>query len=209
MKKNCRIKAAISFTTDGARWRQDLMCYDAFSFLFRPITMLRVASIFLLLTALISCSPKQSGTAQDAASAGASTGFTTEEKSVTSDGLAWLAENAKQEGIVVTDSGLQYMVIDSGDGATPGSTDTVLTHYHGTFIGGEVFDSSVDRGKPLEFQVNRVISGWSEALQLMQEGDKWKLFVPPKLGYGDRGTGAIPGNTVLIFEVTLLKVGKG
>lgn len=185
------------------------MCYDAFSFLFRPITMLRIASIFLLLTALISCSPKQSGTAQDAAAAGAPIGFTTEEKSVSGDGPDWLTENAKREGIVVTDSGLQYMVIESGDGATPGPTDTVLTHYHGTFTDGRVFDSSVDRGKPLEFQVNRVISGWTEALQLMQEGDKWKLFVPAKLGYGDRGTGAIPGNTVLIFEITLLEVKKG
>ena len=121
-------------------------------------------------------------------------------------GQEFLAKNATAEGVIVTATGLQYKVINSGSGATPGPTDTVRTHYHGTFIDGRVFDSSVDRGAPLEFPVNGVISGWTEALQLMQEGDKWQLFVPPELAYGQRGVGPIPGNTTLIFEVELIKV---
>ena len=108
--------------------------------------------------------------------------------------------------IITTDSGLQYEVLVEGDGATPGPTDTVSAHYHGTFEDGRVFDSSVDRGEPIDLPVNGVIQGWQEALQMMKEGDKWRLTVPPQLGYGEAGVGPIPGNSTLIFEVELIKV---
>ena len=121
-------------------------------------------------------------------------------------GRAFLAENAEREGVVTTASGLQYEVLVSGDGATPGPTDTVTTHYHGTFVDGRVFDSSVDKGVPASFPVNRVIKGWTEALQMMKVGDKWKLVCPPDLAYGERGRGGIPPNSTLIFEVELLDV---
>ena len=108
--------------------------------------------------------------------------------------------------MITTDSGLQYEVLVEGAGATPGPTDTVSAHYHGTFEAGRVFDSSVDRGEPIDLPVNGVIPGWQEALQIMKEGDKWRLVVPPELGYGAAGVGPIPGNTTLIFEVELIKV---
>ena len=107
--------------------------------------------------------------------------------------------------VITTASGLQYEVLASGDGRTPGPTDTVSAHYHGTFTDGRVFDSSVERGEPLDLPVNGVIQGWQEALQMMKEGDKWRLTVPPELGYGANGVGPIPGNTTLIFEVELIK----
>ena len=108
--------------------------------------------------------------------------------------------------MITTDSGLQYEVLVEGAGATPGPTDTVSAHYHGTFEDGRVFDSSVDRGEPIDLPVNGVIPGWQEALQIMKEGEKWRLVVPPELGYGAAGVGPIPGNTTLIFEVELTKV---
>ena len=107
---------------------------------------------------------------------------------------------------ITTASGLQYEILESGDGATPGPTDTVSAHYHGTCLDGRVFDSSVDRGEPLDLPVNGVIAGWTEALLMMKEGDKWKLTVPPELGYGENGVGPIPGNTTLVFEVELIAV---
>lgn len=121
-------------------------------------------------------------------------------------GLAFLAENGKRANIVTTASGLQYEVMASGTGATPSATDLVTTHYHGTFIDGRVFDSSVQRGQPAEFPVNGVIRGWTEALQLMQVGDKWKLYVPSDLAYGRQGVGDIGPDETLIFEVELLDV---
>lgn len=122
-------------------------------------------------------------------------------------GTAYLAENAKKDGVKVLPSGLQYKVINSGDGKTPTATDTVKTHYHGTLIDGTVFDSSVERGEPVSFPVNGVIPGWTEALLLMKEGDKWQLVVPSDLAYGDRGAGGRIGpNSTLIFEVELLSV---
>jgi FKBP-type peptidyl-prolyl cis-trans isomerase FklB len=108
--------------------------------------------------------------------------------------------------VTTTDSGLQYEILASGSGATPGSTDTVRAHYHGTFEDGRVFDSSVERGEPIDLPVNGVIAGWTEALQMMKEGDKWRLIVPPELGYGANGVGPIPGDTTLVFEVELLAV---
>ena len=108
--------------------------------------------------------------------------------------------------VTTTDSGLQYEILASGSGTTPGPTDTVSAHYHGTFEDGRVFDSSVDRGEPIDLPVNGVIAGWTESLQMMKEGDKWRLIVPPELGYGANGVGPIPGNTTLVFEVELLVV---
>ena len=119
---------------------------------------------------------------------------------------AFLAENALQEGISITDSGLQYRVITEGDGgAMPTLSDTVRVHYTGTLIDGTVFDSSVERGEPVEFGVTQVIPGWTEALQLMSEGSKWEIFLHPDLGYGPSGAGGLIGpNEVLVFEVELL-----
>lgn len=124
-------------------------------------------------------------------------------------GEAFLAENAKREGVTVTDSGLQYEVISSGSGEKPAASDTVRVHYHGTLTDGSVFDSSVERGQPAEFPVGGVIRGWVEALQLMSVGDKWKLTIPADLAYGARSPSPrIPANSVLVFEVELLEIVK-
>jgi FKBP-type peptidyl-prolyl cis-trans isomerase len=125
------------------------------------------------------------------------------------DGEAFLAENAKKEGVVTLPSGLQYQIITAGNGPKPAAEDEIKCHYHGTTIDGKVFDSSVDRGEPVTFPVNRVIPGWTEALQLMPVGSKWKLFIPAALAYGERGAGAdIKPNSTLIFEVELLEIVK-
>lgn len=122
-------------------------------------------------------------------------------------GAAFLAENSEKEGVVTLESGLQYEVITEGDGEKPTKSATVRTHYHGTLISGEIFDSSVQRGQPAEFPVGGVIAGWTEALQLMAVGSKWRLFVPSDLAYGERGAGGQIGpNTTLIFEVELLAI---
>ena len=119
----------------------------------------------------------------------------------------FLAENGKKEGVKTLPSGLQYKVLAEGSGKTPKATDTVTVHYRGTFINGMEFDSSIGRGQPATFQVNGVIPGWTEALQLMKEGDKWQLFVPPELAYGERGAPPrIAPNSILIFEVELISV---
>ncbi|MCB0618286.1 MAG: FKBP-type peptidyl-prolyl cis-trans isomerase [Saprospiraceae bacterium] len=119
----------------------------------------------------------------------------------------FLEENAKREGVTTLPSGLQYEVLKKGEGESPSATDKVTVHYHGTLIDGTVFDSSVERGEPATFPVNGVIKGWVEALQLMQVGDKWKLFIPSELAYGSRGAGQVigPGAT-LVFEVELLSI---
>jgi FKBP-type peptidyl-prolyl cis-trans isomerase FklB len=120
-------------------------------------------------------------------------------------GETFLAENAKKEGIVSLPSGLQYEVITMGDGAKPLAHQTVTCHYHGTVITGEVFDSSVQRGQPASFPLNAVIKGWTEALQLMPTGSKWRLFLPPNLAYGERELSRVIGpNSTLIFEVELI-----
>lgn len=123
------------------------------------------------------------------------------------EGSNYLAENGAKEGVITTESGLQYEVINSGNGPKPQASDKVTVHYHGTLIDGTVFDSSVDRGEPAQFGVTQVIPGWVEALQLMSVGDKWKLTIPSNLAYGDRGAGGIigPGAT-LIFEVELISI---
>ncbi|MDF1832163.1 MAG: FKBP-type peptidyl-prolyl cis-trans isomerase [Porticoccaceae bacterium] len=126
---------------------------------------------------------------------------------LSAEGVKFLAENAKRDGITVTESGLQYEVLNEGKGATPSSTAKVRTHYHGTLIDGTVFDSSYDRGEPAEFPVNGVIAGWTEALQLMQEGAKWRLYVPSALAYGEKGAGgAIGPHATLVFDVELLAI---
>jgi FKBP-type peptidyl-prolyl cis-trans isomerase len=122
------------------------------------------------------------------------------------DGSAFLEKNKSAEGVKVTKSGLQYQVITEGTGKIPSKSDTVKAHYSGTLINGEKFDSSYDRGQPAEFPVQGVIAGWSEALQMMKVGSKWKLFVPPDLGYGASGRPGIPPNSVLVFEVELVGI---
>lgn len=121
-------------------------------------------------------------------------------------GEAFLLENKTKEGVITLPSGLQYKILRTGVGRKPAETDTVEVHYRGTLINGKEFDSSFKRGMPATFQVNKVIRGWTEALQLMSEGSKWQLFIPPELGYGERGSGSIPSNSVLLFEVELLAV---
>lgn len=125
-----------------------------------------------------------------------------------SAGELFLAENAKKEGVVVTESGLQYEVIKKGTGATPKDGDNVKVHYHGTLIDGTVFDSSVNRNEPIVLNVNGVIPGWTEALKLMQVGAKYKLFIPYQLAYGQADQGAIKPYSALIFEVELLSIEK-
>lgn len=121
-------------------------------------------------------------------------------------GIAFLAENAKKPGVVTTASGLQYLVITEGTGASPTSSDTVTVHYQGTTLDGKEFDSSYKRGAPASFPLNRVIAGWTEGLQLMKEGGKSRLFIPSNLAYGERGAGRDIGpNAALIFEVELIK----
>lgn len=122
------------------------------------------------------------------------------------EGKDFLEENSKKEGVNTLPSGLQYKIINKGSGKTPKANDTVTVHYRGTLINGTEFDSSYKRGKPATFRVNRVIKGWQEALQLMKEGAKWRLFIPPELAYGNRKVGKIPPNSVLIFDVELLSV---
>ena len=130
-----------------------------------------------------------------------------EAKVKSAEGEAYLAENAKRDEVTVTESGLQYEVLATGEGEKPTAASTVRTHYHGTFINGDVFDSSVDRGQPAEFPVGGVIAGWTEALQLMTEGSKWRLYVPYNLAYGERGSqGAIPPYATLVFDVELLAI---
>lgn len=125
------------------------------------------------------------------------------------NGEAFLTENAKREGIKVTESGLQYEVLESGKGDSPKASDNVEVHYTGKLIDGTVFDSSVERGVPASFGVTQVIPGWVEALQLMHEGDKWRLYIPSGLAYGPNGAGGVIGpNMTLIFDVELLRVIK-
>lgn len=135
-----------------------------------------------------------------------------QDKNVANQGSAndvnqqFLAENAKKPGVVTTASGLQYQVLTQGSGAKPKATDEVKVDYEGKLIDGTVFDSSLERGEPLAFALNQVIPGWTEGLQLMQEGAKYRLFIPAKLGYGSQDMGKIPPNSTLIFDVTLIKV---
>lgn len=118
----------------------------------------------------------------------------------------YLDENAKKPGVITTESGLQYEVLNEGTGRKPTKADKVRVHYHGTLVNGDVFDSSVARNDPAEFGVTQVIKGWVEGLQLMNEGSKYKFTIPAHLAYGDQAVGSIPPRSVLVFEVELLKV---
>jgi FKBP-type peptidyl-prolyl cis-trans isomerase FklB len=123
------------------------------------------------------------------------------------EGAAFLAENAKKDGVVTLPSGLQYKILTNGSGKTPTPTDTVTVNYRGTLIDGREFDSSYKRGEPATFSVNGVIPGWTEALQLMKAGAKWQLFIPAELAYGERGAGqAIGPNATLLFDVELISI---
>jgi len=122
-------------------------------------------------------------------------------------GVKFLADNAKKDGVTTTDSGLQYSVLTKGEGKSPKATDTVSVHYHGTLPDGTVFDSSVERGTPATFALNRVIKGWTEGVQLMKEGGKYRFYVPENLAYGERAPSPKIGpNQVLIFDVELIEV---
>ena len=122
------------------------------------------------------------------------------------EGEAFLVKNKEKEGVKTLSSGLQVLVIKSGTGKKPNVNDSVTTHYRGTLIDGTEFDSSYKRGQPVTFPVSGVIAGWTEALQLMEEGAKWQLFIPPNLAYGERGTGDIGSNATLIFEIELISI---
>lgn len=123
------------------------------------------------------------------------------------DGVAYLAENAKKEGVKVTDSGLQYEVLIEGEGASPKAEDVVEVHYRGTLLDGTQFDSSYDRGQSTSFPLNQVIPGWTEGVQLMKTGSKYRFVIPSELAYGERGAGnSIPAHSTLIFEVELLAI---
>ena len=122
-------------------------------------------------------------------------------------GEKWLAENGKKDGVMTTESGLQYEIIKEGEGAAPSTSSKVTVHYHGTLTNGDVFDSSVERGQPATFGLGQVIKGWTEGLQLMKPGAKYKFYIPSELGYGERSPGGKIGpNEVLVFEVELLSV---
>lgn len=122
-------------------------------------------------------------------------------------GQDFLAENKTKPGVTELPSGLQYEILNEGSGAKPSATDTVKCHYHGTLIDGTVFDSSVQRGQPAKFPLNMVIKGWTEGVQLMPEGSKWRFYIPSDLGYGDRQVSAQIGpNCALIFDVELLEI---
>lgn len=128
-------------------------------------------------------------------------------KELSIEGETFLADNAKRDEVQITESGLQYEVLTEGEGDKPSASDTVRVHYHGMLTNGTVFDSSVQRGEPTEFPVNGVIAGWVEALQLMNKGSKWKLFIPYHLAYGERGAGGDIGPyAALVFEVELIDI---
>lgn len=122
-------------------------------------------------------------------------------------GKVFLEENKKRAGVITLDSGLQYEILQEGNGKSPSMNDQVKCHYEGTLIDGTLFDSSIERGQPATFGVNQVIAGWTEALQLMKEGAKWRLYIPYNLAYGEQGAGeSIPPYSALVFEVELIKV---
>ena len=128
-------------------------------------------------------------------------------KGAKSEGEKYLSENAKKEGVVTLPSGLQYKVLKEGNGKSPKATDKVVCHYEGMLIDGTMFDSSIQRGEPATFPLNGVIAGWTEGLQLMKEGAKYRFFIPYQLGYGERGAGAsIPPFATLVFDVELIEV---
>jgi len=170
----------------------------------------RLSILFAVVT-MLGCQPDTGTDPGTDPSTGTSAGSSSEADasgpSWQQQGADYLKSNASQPGVVTLESGLQYKVIREGTGNSPAATDSVEVHYAGKLINGTEFDSSYKRGEPATFPVNRVIAGWTEGLQLMKEGAKWELTIPAELGYGSRGTGrSIPADSVLVFEVELLKV---
>jgi FKBP-type peptidyl-prolyl cis-trans isomerase FklB len=167
-----------------------------------PVAAIGAIALFAW-TCLPGCGDESEGkTVNDSVQPGVSPAEANKKK-----GEEFLAANAKKKDVKTLPSGLQYVVLKEGTGKKPGATDEVEVHYHGTLINGTVFDSSVDRGEPTSFPVNRVIAGWTEALQLMKEGAKWRVFIPSKLAYGRSGRPPKIGpNEPLIFEIELLHV---
>ncbi len=165
--------------------------------------------LLLGMAVLAGCSNKQDTTTGTNSSASTSTTPAAAASDPKTAGEAFLAANGKEPGVITTASGLQYKIIKSGTGESPKATDSVKVNYEGRLIDGTIFDSSIQRGEPATFPVNRVIPGWTEALQLMKVGDKWQLFIPANLAYGEQSpTPTIPPNSPLIFEVELLDIAK-
>ncbi|MBR5674031.1 MAG: FKBP-type peptidyl-prolyl cis-trans isomerase [Muribaculaceae bacterium] len=168
---------------------------------------LAIAMAAILMTAMSSCGGGNASDTENTTDTVADYG--TEIKDNKTIGREFLEENAKNDSVIQTESGLQYMVLKEGTGAKPGPTDEVTVHYTGKLINGTVFDSSVERGEPATFPLNKVIPGWTEGLQLMSEGAKYRLFIPSELAYGEKGAGQqILPNSTLIFDVELIKVEK-
>lgn len=151
-------------------------------------------------------SPEEANAALQALVATRQTALATKADQSKTKGQEFLLQNGAREGVVTLPSGLQYEVITSTEGPKPVATDEVTTHYQGTLVDGTVFDSSYERGQPATFPLNGVIAGWTEALQLMSVGSKYRLFIPPELAYGPQDQGPIPGNSTLVFEVELLEI---
>ena len=166
-----------------------------------------IALTALLMTGIASCGGNTAST-ENQETEEVATDSTVDIKDNATIGREFLEENAKNDSVTQTESGLQYMVLKEGTGAKPGPTDEVTVHYTGRLINGTVFDSSVERGEPATFAVGQVIPGWVEGLQLMREGAAYRLFIPSNLAYGPHGTGPIKPNSTLIFDVQLLKVEK-
>ena len=161
---------------------------------------LKLATVFMLAATISGCSESDKSSDEQSAADNVKEEQVSESKS-------FLEENKDKPGITVTDSGLQYKVLLEGTGKSPSATDTVTVHYEGTLTDGTKFDSSYDRGTPLSFPLNQVIKGWTEGLQLMKEGGKYKFFIPSELAYGPRGAGGVIGpNEDLIFTVELIRV---
>ena len=168
--------------------------------------ILAMAMAAMLMTGMASCNSKTESTEESTEAA--ATDYGQQIKDNKTIGREFMEENAKNDSVVQTQSGLQYMVLKEGTGAKPGPTDEVTVHYTGKLLDGTVFDSSVERGEPATFAVGQVIPGWVEGLQLMSEGSKYRLFIPSELAYGSKGTGDILPNSTLIFDVELIKVEK-
>ena len=168
--------------------------------------VLSIAMAALLLTGMASCNNTQKESTETTEEAAPDYGQQIKDNKTI--GREFMEQNAKNDSVVQTTSGLQYMVLKEGTGAKPGPTDEVTVHYTGKLLDGTVFDSSVDRGEPATFPLDKVIPGWTEGLQLMSEGSKYRLFIPSELAYGSKGTQNILPNSTLIFDVELIKVNK-
>ena len=169
--------------------------------------ILAIAMVALLMTGMASCGGNN--TSETSNTEEATPEYGQQIKDNKTIGREFMEQNAKNDSVTQTQSGLQYMVLKEGTGAKPGPTDEVTVHYTGRLLDGTVFDSSVERGEPATFPLDKVIPGWTEGLQLMSEGSKYRLFIPSELAYGSKGSGdKILPNSTLIFDVELIKVAK-